>query len=73
MTTIDLHGVKHESVSRLLDEFIWDNMKAKNSYASVITGNSDEMKRLVSEAVAEYGFVAEQSLINTGTLTINLF
>ena len=73
MPTIDLHGVKHESVSRLLDEFIWDNMKIKSSYINVITGNSDEMKRLVSEAVAEYGFVAEPSLINTGTLTVNLY
>lgn len=42
---IDLHGIKHEDVKRMLDVAIWDCMKKKKSRLHVITGNSDEMKK----------------------------
>ena len=58
MNTIDLHGVKHENVRGLLDTFIWDNMKRKSNSVSIITGKSNEMKRIVSEILAEYGISA---------------
>lgn len=72
MNTIDLHGVKHENVRGLLDTFIWDNMKRKSSAVSIITGKSNEMKRIVSEILAEYGFLAEESLTNAGVVNVSL-
>jgi DNA-nicking Smr family endonuclease len=72
MKDIDLHGVKHEDVGTLLDNFIWDCMKANATSADIITGNSSEMKRIVREAVAEYGYTTQDSLTNNGMLILNL-
>ena len=72
MTTIDLHGVKHENVRNLLDRFLWKNMMVCSSSVEVITGKSSEMKRIVSEIVAEYGYLAEDSFTNSGVMIISL-
>lgn len=69
---IDLHGVKHEDVQRLLDSFIWEHMKKKTPAIQIITGNSPEMKRIVSGIVSEYGLSAEDSFTNTACLNVNL-
>lgn len=68
---IDLHGVKHEDVGRLLDMFIWDQMKKKSSGIRIITGNSSEMKRIVSEIVREYGFEAVDTLGNSAAVNVD--
>lgn len=72
MPTIDLHGIKHENVTRLLDEFIWDNLKIGTESVLVITGKSEEMKRLVREVASEYYLTTKEGLSNTGEMTINL-
>jgi len=69
---IDLHGVKHEEVGRMLDTFIWEHMKKKSSSIRVVTGNSPEMKRIVHEIVNEYGFVATEGLGNSASLVVDL-
>jgi len=71
-TKIDLHGVKHELVKQTLDSFIWEHMKRKSESIQVITGNSSEMKKLVTELANEYGFVYVEGLINSAQMTINL-
>ena len=43
MSTLDLHGIKHEDVDRLVENFVLLNELPLN----IITGNSDEMRRLV--------------------------
>ena len=72
MQTLDLHDVKHENVGRMLDQFIWENMQKNNSFVKIITGKSDEMKKLVNEIIDEYGFPSEEELFNTGVLSVTL-
>jgi DNA-nicking Smr family endonuclease len=72
MNTIDLHGVKHEDVSRLLDSFLWQNMQKKIKEVRVITGNSDEMKRIVRETLSDYGFASEEEYFNSGALIVKM-
>jgi DNA-nicking Smr family endonuclease len=68
---IDLHGVKHEDVGRILDTFIWEQMKRKSGGIKIITGNSPEMKKIVSQIVAEYGFIAVESYCNSASMIVN--
>ena len=52
---LDLHGIKHEDVSRRCDKFltsIWGN----HDCIDIITGNSDRMKQIVIAVVRSYGF-----------------
>ena len=70
MKSLDLHGIKHEDVKRVLDEFFWDMMKKNVSYFEVITGFSDRMKSIVYETCDEYGFEVEENPGNGGSLTI---
>ncbi len=68
---IDLHGVKHEDVGRVLDTFIWEHMQKKSSGIKIITGNSLEMKEIVFNIVSEYGFVAVESYGNSSSMIVN--
>jgi DNA-nicking Smr family endonuclease len=68
---IDLHGVKHEDVGRILDTFIWEQMKRKASGIKIITGNSPEMKKIVSDIVSEYGLIAVDSIGNSAAIIVN--
>jgi DNA-nicking Smr family endonuclease len=68
---LDLHGVKHEDVGRTLDTFIWEHMHKKSGGIKIITGNSPEMKKIVSDIVAEYGFVAVESYGNSASMIVN--
>ena len=68
---IDLHGVKHEDVGRTLDTFIWEHMQKKSGGIKIITGNSPEMKKIVSDIVAEYGFIAVESYGNSASMVVN--
>lgn len=72
MAEIDLHGVKHEQVSNLLDRFIWDSMRRGLTSIDIITGNSEAMKTIVKDVLSEYELVAENSITNTGMLLVNL-
>jgi DNA-nicking Smr family endonuclease len=72
MNSIDLHGLKHEDVSRTLDGFLWQNMQKKIKEVRVITGNSDEMKRIVRETISDYGFSSEEEYFNSGALVVKI-
>jgi DNA-nicking Smr family endonuclease len=72
MKELDLHGVKHENVGSLLDAFIWENMQKKAGGIKIITGNSPEMKKIVSDIVAEYGFIAVEGYGNSASMMVNL-
>ncbi len=67
---LDLHGVKHEDVTRILDQFIWEHMNKSNGI-KIITGNSPKMKELVKEVASEYGFVAMESFGNSASMKID--
>jgi len=69
---LDLHGVKHQDVRRIVDIFLWENMTKKKSQVIIITGQSDTMKSIVKECVKEYGMACKEEFLNTGSLLINL-
>jgi len=69
---LDLHGIKHEDVPRLMDAFIWEHMQKKSTYIQVVTGNSSTMKQIVKNVVAEYGFDVSDEFSPNGQVMINL-
>lgn len=72
MNKLDLHGVKHQNVSRLMDAFLWENLDVYP--LQIITGNSQEMKDVVISVLDEYGHnyqVGDFLKTNMGFIQIN--
>jgi hypothetical protein len=69
--TLDLHGTKHEDVQKLLDDFIYKNMKRNTSRVYVITGNSPEMKSIVTRIGNEHGLTAVENMFNSAEVIID--
>ena len=72
MNTLDLHGVKHSDVQTILDQFLWENMKKNQKEVSIITGISDQMKRVVKECVEDYNMSYQEDFLNPGKIIIKL-
>jgi DNA-nicking Smr family endonuclease len=70
--SIDLHGVKHQDVSRVLDEFLWANMQTKATEVRIVTGNSEKMKNMVKETLLDYNFPSEEEFGNGGVLIVKI-
>ena len=68
---LDLHGTKHEDVKQILDKTIWECMKKKKSRLYVITGNSLDMKKIVSDVSREHGLTAVESMFNPAEILID--
>ena len=62
---LDLHGIKHEDVNRLVENFVLLNETPLN----IITGNSTMMRELVVEVLEKHKFVYE-NLISQGVITV---
>lgn len=69
---LDLHGIKHNDVSKKLDTFFWEMMKRKKNQVEIITGISPKMKEIVIENCKDYGFVVNEMYFNPGILIISL-
>ena len=69
---IDLHGVKHENVSRQLDIFFWEMLQKKVTQVEIITGISQRMKEIVKETCKDYNFEVIENPINVGMLLVKL-
>jgi len=54
MNTLDLHGIKHEKASGLVIRFIEDNWNKNGEQLEIITGHSNEMKKIVKKVLDEY-------------------
>lgn len=72
MKTLDLHGIKHSEVPKLIDQFLWENMSKKTTEVEIITGISDQMKKIVIETIDDYNFFCEEEFNNSGKLIIKL-
>ena len=70
--TLDLHGIKHAEVSKLVDQFIWENMKSKSQEVEIITGISDQMKLIVINTINDYRFSYTEEFNNPGKLIVSL-
>jgi len=69
---IDLHGVKHEDVTRKVDMFVWECMQNNISQGTIITGNSTVMKEIVTKCLKEHGLSPHTFYTNGGKLTFDL-
>ena len=56
MKTLDLHGIKHEDVDRLVENFVLLN----NPPLKIITGNSDKMPKLVRNVLDRHDIIWER-------------
>lgn len=56
MRVLDLHGIKHQRVKKVIDDFIWDCIKSDISQIKIVTGNSSDMKEESCSIIKEYGF-----------------
>ena len=72
MKTLDLHGVKHADVPRLLDQFIWEQMNKKSREVEIITGISQAMKQVVIKNLKDYDFIYNEAWNNPGKLIVSL-
>ncbi len=72
MKTLDLHGVKHADVPKLLDQFLWEQMNRKSREAEVITGISPSMKEIVIKNLKDYDFIYNEAWNNPGKLIVKL-
>lgn len=72
MKTLDLHGIKHSEVQRVVDNFLWENIQKKEKEVEIITGISDQMKIIVKECVKDYNMDCNDDLLNFGKITIKL-
>lgn len=52
---IDLHGVKHIDVSNTVKRYVEDHFEDYGHSGQIITGNSTQMRRLVSKELRKYG------------------
>ena len=64
MKKIDLHGIKHEDVDRLVENFVLLN----ESPIRIVTGNSDKMIRLVTDVLHRHSIEYER--FKPGQVTI---
>ena len=72
MNTLDLHGIKHSEVQVILDQFLWENMQKNQKEVAVITGISDQMKKIVYICIEDYMMSCEEEYLNPGKLIIKL-
>lgn len=72
MNVLDLHGVKHADVPRLLDRFIWDQMNIGTKEIEIITGISQAMKEIVINNLKDYEMTYEEVWNNPGKILVSL-
>jgi len=68
MKVLDLHGVRHNIAAQLLEETV-NRMWSSNEELQIITGHSEEMKKIVVDILLEYKLeykVGDYSGLNTG-------
>jgi len=71
--TLDLHGIRHRDVGRLVDSFLGEMLTAETTHLYIITGFSSEMQDLVKETLSDYNLEYEiGDYYNPGYFKINL-
>lgn len=69
---LDLHDVRHAEVPRKVDKFIGAHLMGGSKSVIIITGNSDEMKKIVARTLADYGLDYKDTWGNTGEVAVSL-
>ena len=65
MEKLDLHGVKHEKVQNMVEDFVLLN----DPPFEIVTGNSDKMRELVNAVLDEHEMVGHH-MGNYGSMTV---
>lgn len=73
MESLDLHGVKHSDVPKMVDQFLWEQMNKKSKEVEIITGISPAMKDIVINTLKDYNFKFQEGWNNPGNLIISLY
>jgi hypothetical protein len=66
---LDLHGIRHHEVDRLVENFIY--MNQDDMPLKIICGNSPKMVELVKTVMDRIG--CDSSMLNYGTIVIYRF
>ena len=73
MLKIDLHGFTYSKVKDILPNWLINNYNQGVDDFEIITGNSEQMKRIVKNICSENGFRAEENWNgNSGSLLISI-
>ena len=72
MKTLDLHGVKHSEVPRLVDQFLWEQINKKSREVEIITGLSTVMREIVINNLKDYDFTYNDEFKNPGKIIVKL-
>lgn len=72
MDSLDLHDTRHADVQSILDSFIHKHINLGTPEVTIITGKSDEMKKVVRDILEDYSMTAEDSWNNYGALTVKM-
>ena len=72
MNTLDLHGVRHADVPKLLDQFLWEQIQKKRREVEIITGMSHTILEVVIKNLKDYDFTYNEAWNNTGKLIVKL-
>jgi DNA-nicking Smr family endonuclease len=59
-------------VQKHLDSFIWENMNKGSREIEVITGISEQMKKIVRDIVIDYNMNCYEEPLNPGKIIIKL-
>jgi DNA-nicking Smr family endonuclease len=70
--TLDLHGVKHSEVPRLVDQFLWEQINKKSREVEIITGLSTAMREIVINNLKDYDFTYNDEFKNPGKIVVKL-
>ena len=70
--SLDLHGTRHGDVFNKVDKFLGEHLLKGTSAITIITGHSPEMKKRVSRVLDQYEMYGQESVVNSGQLTVDL-
>jgi len=69
---LDLHGVRHHEVQRVVDQFLTKHLYNSTNEVSIIIGNSDKMKKVVDIVLEDYNLKSEYDHISKAKLIVKL-
>ena len=73
MLKIDLHGFTYSKVRDILPNWLINNYNQGVDDFEIITGNSEQMKKIVKNICSENGFRAEDNWNgNSGSLLVSI-
>lgn len=70
--TLDLHGIKHEHVYQIVDQFVGQHILSKSTEIYIITGHSQKMRGLVEHVAQDYDIRIQEEWMNPGKLILDL-